>query len=96
MACANVFVVGSRGDAPAGGPLDTPKALILALDIARGLTELHSHDAKIIMRDLKPDNVLLEEHGRAVLTDFGISKVYSTTLGGHIPTVAGVGTEQYM
>ncbi|KAI5987895.1 kinase-like domain-containing protein [Pisolithus albus] len=49
-----------------------PRAIIR--DIAEGLSYLHSHPkGPIIHGDLKGDNVLIAEDGRALLTDFGLS-----------------------
>ena len=36
------------------------------------IEDLHKRD--IIFRDLKPDNVVFDEEGHAMLTDFGLSK----------------------
>ena len=32
------------------------------------------HQSNIVFRDLKPDNVVFDEDGHALLTDFGLSK----------------------
>lgn len=48
------------------------RARIYACEILLALEDLHKRD--IIYRDLKPDNVVLEEEGHALLTDFGLSK----------------------
>lgn len=48
------------------------KAKIYCAEVLLALEELHSKD--IIFRDLKPDNVVLDEEGHALLTDFGLSK----------------------
>jgi serine/threonine protein kinase len=45
---------------------------IYAAEIILAIEELHRHD--IIYRDLKPDNVVLDDDGHALLTDFGLSK----------------------
>ncbi len=48
------------------------RARIYTAEILLALEDLHKRD--IIYRDLKPDNVVLEEEGHAQLTDFGLSK----------------------
>ncbi|CDW89321.1 protein kinase domain containing protein [Stylonychia lemnae] len=48
------------------------KVRLYSSEILLGLEELHRKD--IIFRDLKPDNVVLDAEGHAMLTDFGLSK----------------------
>ncbi|ORY37568.1 kinase-like protein [Rhizoclosmatium globosum] len=45
------------------------------LEIALAFQYLHSFNPPVLHRDLKPDNILLDGHGKAVLTDFGLSRV---------------------
>ncbi|KAL1007665.1 hypothetical protein UPYG_G00089870 [Umbra pygmaea] len=52
-------------------------------EVLCSLSVLHSHNTKILHRDIKPQNVLIDVTGRARLADFGISrqlKVGQTTL----------------
>ena len=46
---------------------------LYSAEIACGLSHLHDH--KIIYRDLKPENVLLDHEGHVHLTDFGLSRM---------------------
>ena len=47
-------------------------ARIYAAEIVLALEYLHKQN--IIFRDLKPDNVVFDVDGHAMLTDFGLSK----------------------
>ncbi|CAN6848708.1 unnamed protein product [Brassica oleracea] len=48
----------------------------VAVDVAKALAYLH-HDcrSKILHLDVKPENILLDENYKAVVTDFGLSKL---------------------
>ncbi|RLN20392.1 hypothetical protein BBJ28_00018777 [Nothophytophthora sp. Chile5] len=73
-----------------GAPLtwDTHKATI-ALHIAEALSYLHSLKPKVIHRDLKSKNVLLNMYLEAKLSDFGISRMRYVV---ETHMTAGVGT----
>ena len=94
------FVMGYvRGEALAtrlrrDGRLPEEDARRVIAEIADALN--HAHRQGVVHRDVKPDNVLLEdESGRALLTDFGIAKAL-----GKAETVASpgsiIGTPHYM
>ena len=58
------------GDAYGGLPESAAK--FFAAGILEGLT--HMHQRQIVYRDLKPENVLLDRDGYAVIVDFGFCK----------------------
>ncbi|WP_433441991.1 protein kinase domain-containing protein [Nonomuraea sp. CA-141351] len=53
------------------GPMTPVEAADIGLQLFEALRAAHA--AGVLHRDVKPDNVLLTEDGRAVLTDFGIA-----------------------
>lgn len=71
--------------------LNLQEALPLALDIAEGL--IHAHKANIVHGDVKPGNILIDEHNRAILNDFVCSArgFYAAGFGQPL-----VGTPKYM
>ncbi|KAF7839940.1 putative LRR receptor-like serine/threonine-protein kinase [Senna tora] len=61
---------------PGESVLDWPARKRVALGTARGLEYLHEHcNPKIIHRDVKAANVLLDEDFEAVVGDFGLAKL---------------------
>lgn len=56
--------------------LDGPVPVRLATEVAVAMFSALAacHDAGIIHRDVKPDNIMLAEDGTVMLTDFGIAK----------------------
>jgi hypothetical protein len=63
----------------AEGKLDPETAVGFVLQAARGLK--HAHDRGMIHRDVKPDNLLLDEQGLVKLADLGLVKTGSAERG---------------
>ncbi|KAG0141019.1 hypothetical protein CROQUDRAFT_664390 [Cronartium quercuum f. sp. fusiforme G11] len=73
------------------GPFNFTEVSYYLVQIATGLYSLHS--SKIIYRDLKPANILLDNKGHIKLGDFGLSKDVGSSEG-RADTICG--TLHYM
>jgi serine/threonine-protein kinase len=82
-----------------GGPVPEADAVAWIQQVCDALTYLHTRRPPIIHRDIKPENVIINSDGRAILVDFGISKVYveggQTTVGAMAVTPGYSPPEQY-
>ena len=74
-----------------GGPISPEMALSWGIELCDVLQFLHAHQPEpIIFRDMKPQNVMLNQHNRLMLVDFGIAKHFEVGQRG-----TQVGTEGY-
>jgi serine/threonine-protein kinase len=85
-----------------GTPLDTimaqlhelPVAMVQAILAQVGDALGYAHRQGVVHRDIKPGNILIDDEGWAVVTDFGIAKVMESD--GLTMTGMAVGTPTYM
>ena len=54
--------------------LDEPRLKALLNPLLAALAEMHTHEEKILHRDIKPGNIMLRDDGTPVLIDFGSAR----------------------
>lgn len=65
-------------------------------DVASGLAYLHEKTPPLIHQDIKPDNIMIDDEGRYLITDFGISARIRSTIRGAMAQEQSGGTLAYM
>jgi serine/threonine-protein kinase len=73
------------------GPLDPAQAIDITIQILRAAR--FAHRRGIIHRDFKPQNVIVDDEGRAKVTDFGIARAGASDM---TQTGSIMGTAQYL
>lgn len=84
------FAHGSLADLIKQGPIPLPEALGIFRCLIDALD--YTHQQRVIHRDIKPTNIMLDSKRRAYLMDFGIAKMLS---GSTITLHTGHGTAHY-
>jgi tetratricopeptide (TPR) repeat protein/predicted Ser/Thr protein kinase len=79
-------VLAREGKLPPEQAVDIMHQVCLALEAA--------HSEGVVHRDLKPQNIMMDQKGRAWVMDFGIAR--SLEFGGMTQTGALIGTPEYM
>jgi serine/threonine protein kinase len=77
----------------ARGPIPTDQARDILAQAAAGLGHAHHHG--VIHRDIKPQNLMIDQSGRVLITDFGISKALQADTQ-YTSTGEMVGTPSYL
>ncbi len=82
-------------------PLNLKESLTIASQVVDALAEAHAHG--IILRDIKPSNIIITARGQAKVMDFGLAKVVADAVESEAETQsllttpgAVVGTVPYM
>uniref|UniRef100_A0A0D9ZFJ1 Receptor-like serine/threonine-protein kinase n=1 Tax=Oryza glumipatula TaxID=40148 RepID=A0A0D9ZFJ1_9ORYZ len=83
-------------DAP-GGRMPWPTRFAVAVGTARGITYLHEECRDCIVHcDIKPENILLDEHHNAKVSDFGLAKLVNPKDHRHRTLTSVRGTRGYL
>eukprot|EP01025_Chloroclados_australasicus_P061824 TRINITY_DN8122_c0_g1_i1.p1 TRINITY_DN8122_c0_g1~~TRINITY_DN8122_c0_g1_i1.p1 ORF type:complete len:1022 (+),score=130.66 TRINITY_DN8122_c0_g1_i1:70-3135(+) len=73
-------------------PINDRDKLVIMKQIARALDHLHP---SVVHRDLKPQNILINQQGEIKLSDFGLSKIRQLQDAGRASSLQVLGTAPY-
>ncbi|MCX6082006.1 MAG: SUMF1/EgtB/PvdO family nonheme iron enzyme [Chloroflexi bacterium] len=80
-------------------PLPEEQAVVWLRQICDALIYIHRQNPPIIHRDIKPQNIIIDQTGKAILVDFGLAKLFEagqrTSLGARGLTPGFAAVEQY-
>ena len=71
-------------------PIETVRDILVKVGSALG----YAHRRNVVHRDIKPGNIMIDEEGTPIVTDYGIAKVAETS--GLTMTGTTIGTPSYM
>lgn len=93
MACVDGTTLAQR--LAGEGRLSVDETRQILREVSDALAYAHGHG--VIHRDIKPDNILLDESGRAIVTDFGIARAVQEGGDSRLTaTGVAIGTPAYM
>ena len=78
----------------AGTRFSVRTAMLVVHDLLLALE--HAHQQKVVHRDVKPANILIERNGRVKLTDFGVARIQEPEESSLTQVGGSVGTPRYM
>lgn len=81
-----------RDHYPSGSPVPFQQVISYTKQVASALS--HAHANKLVHRDVKPENMLLNTDGQVLLSDFGIAAIAHNTAS--MKTIDPTGTVHYM
>lgn len=89
-------LLSQRSSASLKGKISEKQIWRFIRDVSCGLMFLHNQNPPIIHQDIKPDNILIGDDDKFIISDFGISRKLEHTFRKSINKVESSGTLAYI